>query len=144
MENTQELRKGGCACGAIRFEVNAPIIAIGACHCHKCQKASGGGPNYVALAPKGALNIVQGTPKVFEAKGDSGATVGRVFCGDCGTPLWSIPAYEPFTPVKLGALDDTAGLALDMHIFVESAPDWHNLNDDVPKFDTVPPTGAKG
>ena len=141
METTQEIRKGGCACGAIRFEITAPIIAIGACHCHKCQKASGGGPNYVALAPKGALNVMQGAPKVFETKGDSGATVGRAFCGDCGTPLWSIPAHEPFTPVKLGALDENTDLSPAMHIYVESAPDWHNLNDDVPKFAKAPAAG---
>jgi hypothetical protein len=47
-------RTGGCACGAIRFKITAPLMGVGVCHCTDCQKASGGGPNYVALAPKTA------------------------------------------------------------------------------------------
>src|SRR4029077_10171105 len=56
-------RTGGCACGAIRFEITAPFIGVGACHCTDCQKASGGGPNYVALTPKGARVVTKGEEK---------------------------------------------------------------------------------
>jgi len=44
--------EGGCACGAVRFKIAGPMMGAGTCHCVDCQKASGGGPAYVALAPK--------------------------------------------------------------------------------------------
>src|SRR5260221_728457 len=69
-------RTGGCACGAIRFKITAPLMGVGVCHCSDCQKASGGGPNYVALAPKTAFEITKGEARVYHSKGDSGADAG--------------------------------------------------------------------
>jgi hypothetical protein len=33
---------GGCACGAIRYEVSAEPIVMFNCHCRDCQKTTGG------------------------------------------------------------------------------------------------------
>jgi hypothetical protein len=132
-------RTGGCACGAIRFKITAPFLGVGACHCADCQKASGGGPNYVGLAPVSALEVTKGQAKLYRSKGDSGAEVARAFCPECGTPLWSVPAHEPFMPVKLGALDTSVDLAPAMHIYVASAPPWHMIEKDLPAFPGMPP-----
>lgn len=134
-------RTGRCACGAIQFEIDAPFIGTGACHCTNCQKASGGGANYVALAPKAAVKVLSGKVKTFQAEGDSGSMVGRAFCGNCGTPLWGVPAHEPFLTVKLGVLDESADLAPQMHIFTKSAPSWHFIDDKLPTFPEMPPAG---
>lgn len=132
-------REGGCACGAIRFTIDAPLLGTGACHCRNCQKFAGGGPNYVALVPKGVITITRGTPHEFHDSGDSGDKVIRAFCPDCGTPLWSVPEHKPFIPVKVGAFDDTADLAPQMHIYTASAPAWHAIPDNVPTFAQMAP-----
>lgn len=139
MESSAIERTGGCACGAIRFKITGPLIAIGACHCTDCQKASGGGPNYVALAPKGALQVIQGAATFFCSEADSGAEVARAFCAECGTPLWSNPADESFTPVKLGALDERSDLVPQLHIYADSAPPWHPFGSGLPTFAKMPP-----
>ncbi|MFV0475858.1 MAG: GFA family protein [Pikeienuella sp.] len=135
-------RTGGCACGAIRFKVAAPFTGVGACHCTDCQKATGGGPNYVALAPTAAFTVTKGAPKTYTRKGDSGADAVRAFCGDCGTPLWSAMADTPFMPVRLGAFDDHADLKPAMHIYVSSAPAWHPIGADAVTFPKMPPPPA--
>ena len=132
-------RTGGCACGAIRFNITAPLMGVGACHCTDCQKASGGGPNYVALAPNNGFKVTRGAAKLYVTTGDEGRTATRAFCPDCGTPLWSTPAQAPFTPVKLGALDDNSDLAPAMHIYVSSAAPWHLLGEGLPSFAKMPP-----
>jgi hypothetical protein len=137
-------REGGCACGAIRFKITAPFMGVGVCHCTDCQKASGGGPNYVALAPGGALEVTRGEAKVYVSKGDSGGEVGRAFCAECGSPLWSIPPGAPFMPIKLGALDDSADLTPMLHLYVASAPPWHLTHEGLPKFDKAPPGPPPG
>ena len=132
-------RHGGCACGAIRFKITAPFLGIGACHCTACQKGAGGGANYVALALASSFSVTHGQAKIYTSKGDSGADVGRAFCPECGTPLWSEPAHEPFIPIKLGALDDSSDLSPGMHIYVSSAPHWHVIPANLPAFLKMPP-----
>ena len=135
-------REGGCACGAIRFRTEAAPMGTGACHCTACQKLSGGGPNYVALLPKGALVVTRGEPKLYNSKGDSGADVARAFCADCGTPLWSIPEQAPFMAIKIGAFDAATDLGPRMHIYVASAPAWHPVPEGVPTFPRMPPANT--
>lgn len=130
---------GGCACGAVRFKITTPLMGVGACHCRDCQKASGGGPNYSALAPASALVVLQGEPSTFVSKGDSGADAERTFCAGCGTPLWSRPAGQPVVAIKLGAFDADPGLGPQMHMYVSSAPPWHPRNEGLPQFDGMPP-----
>ena len=138
-------REGGCACGAVRFKVTAPFLGVGVCHCTDCQKGSGGGPNYVALAPKDAFVVTKGEAKVYSCKGDSGADIGRAFCADCGSPLWSVPgAGAPFQPVKLGALDDNSDLTPSLHLYTASAPPWHLMHEGLPAFPKAPPFAPPG
>lgn len=135
-------RTGGCACGRIRYRITAPLMMVGVCHCTDCQKASGGGPNYVAVAPRDAFEVIAGDDKVgiYCRKGDSGEDVQRMFCAACGTPLWSQPpAGQPFIPVKMGSLDDHSDLTPQMHIYARSAPAWHQMNDGLPQFPGMPP-----
>ncbi len=135
-------REGGCACGAIRFETAVEPIGTGACHCTDCQKLTGGGPNYVALIPKGAITVTHGDPRVSRTRCDSGATTQRAFCADCGTHLWGMPEHAPFVTVKVGAFDQCADLAPQMHIYTASAPEWHPQPGDLPSFTHMPPIPA--
>ncbi|AHG18530.1 hypothetical protein Z042_01925 [Chania multitudinisentens RB-25] len=135
-------RTGGCACGAIKFRITAPFMGVGVCHCTDCQKATGGAPNYVALAPEASFEITQGEVKVYRSKGDSGKEVGRAFCPECGTPLWSKPA--PFVAVKLGALDDNADLTPNLHLYTASAAPWHLMHEGIPAFPKMPPPLPQG
>jgi len=132
-------REGGCACGAIRFSIEAGLLGTGACHCTDCQKFAGGGPNYVALVPRDALITTRGLPRTHHSKGDSGDDVARVFCPDCGTPLWTVPEHLPFIVIKVGAFDDRADLAPGLHMYTASAPVWHPVSADVPGFAHMPP-----
>lgn len=136
-------REGGCACGAIRFETGAAPMMTGACHCTDCQKLTGGGPNYVALMPRGTIRITRGEPCLFHRQADSGDTVERAFCAHCGTHLWGMPAHAPFMTVKVGAFDSSAGLGPRMHIYTASAPDWHIVPEDAPRFARMPPLDAR-
>ena len=135
-----DVREGGCACGAVRFSVSGPLMGVGVCHCTDCQKASGGAPNYVALAPKAAFEVTKGEARVYTCKGDSGGDIGRAFCADCGSPLWSVTGADaPFTPVKLGALDDNSDLTPMLHLYTGSAPPWHLMHAGLPTFEKAPP-----
>lgn len=108
---------------------------------HGLPESIRGGPNYVALVPKGALEVTGGEAKYYIRKGDSGGEARRAFCPDCGTPLWSEPEHLPFIPVKTGALDEGADLKPAMHIYTESAPAWHVIDSTLPCFPRAPDAG---
>ncbi|WFU44462.1 GFA family protein [Bradyrhizobium sp. CB82] len=137
-------RTGGCACGAIRFRITAPLMGVGVCHCTDCQKASGGGPNYVALAPITALEVTKGDAKLYSSKGGSGEDVGRGFCPDCGTSLWGLSPKVTFATIKLGALDHNSDLTPDLHLYTSSAQPWHLMHEGLPTFPKMPPSPPPG
>ena len=115
---------GSCLCGAIRFTVSAPVADLRACHCTSCQKASGAGGSVNAVMPMSAFKITQGTPKRYDAKADSGRTLYRYFCGDCGSPIYSQRAAAPeMMMVRAGTLDDSSGLKVTASIWTKSARD---------------------
>jgi hypothetical protein len=134
-----EERTGGCACGAIRFSITAPLMGVGVCHCRDCQKAAGGPPNYACLAPVAALAVSRGEPKLYSCKSESGADALRAFCAECGSPLWSVTRGAPLAAVKLGALDNSSDLKPDLHLFVDSAAPWHLMHEGLPAFPKMAP-----
>jgi hypothetical protein len=120
---------GGCLCGAIRYTVNAPISALRACHCTHCQKASGTGASINATIPSSSFSLTQGKPRRFEDKADSGRTLYRLFCGDCGSPIYSQRATMPeFMVLKVGTLDHPVDMRIVSHIWTRSARPWNPID----------------
>jgi len=131
--------EGGCFCGAIRYRIAGPLRGARACYCRKCQYMGAGGPNYVALAPKGEVEITKGEPRSHAAKADSGNLVARLFCGDCGTFLWSdSPAFDVY-PVRVGTLDDPSAVAPQASIWTDEAQPWHRIDPDLPAHPKAAP-----
>ena len=117
---------GGCLCGAIRYTVSVPITELRACHCRDCQKASGAGGSVNAVIPRSALDITQGNPKRYAVTADSGRTLYRYFCGDCGSPIYGQRATSPETAVlRIGTLDNPPGnMKITANIWTRSARPW--------------------
>jgi len=120
---------GSCLCGAIRYSVDVPITELRACHCTHCQKTSGAGGSVNATIPSAALHVTQGTPKRYAAKADSGRTLYRYFCGDCGSPIYSQRATAPdLVSIRIGTLDDAGDMKITTHIWTRSARNWHYID----------------
>ena len=116
---------GGCLCGAIRYTVNQPVTQLRACHCTHCQKSSGAAGTVNAVLRSTAFQITKGTPRRFDAKADSGRTLHRFFCGDCGSPIYSQRETNPgMVVVRAGTLDSGEGMKITANIWTKSARPW--------------------
>ena len=51
---------GGCLCGSVRYEVTAPPVSAGYCHCTRCQRRTGTAAAISASLLPGTLRITQG------------------------------------------------------------------------------------
>ena len=130
---------GGCLCGAIRYAVEAPLEELRACHCTDCQRASGGHGAVVAFVRAESFKLLRGTPKRYAKKADSGRTLVRYFCAECGSSLYS---HREATPevigVRAGTLDDSSELRITAHIWTNSAQPWSYLDPAAKHYPAQP------
>ena len=83
---------GKCLCGAISYVIDIRPAVTGVCHCKNCQRQAGSAFSTLAGVPVSELHIA-GTPKLYtDPDTNSGNTVKRFFCGDCGSPIYSAVA----------------------------------------------------
>ena len=133
--------KGGCLCGQVRYSATAEPMFTGVCHCTSCQKQSGSAFSIVIAVPLPALSI-QGSPKAYSSKGDSGKEVTSRFCPNCGSTILSEPALMPGAAIlRAGTLDDTSGLKPTMEIYCDSARPWVSLGGGMKRFAKMPAPG---
>ena len=134
---------GSCLGGAIRYTIDTPITELRICHCTHCQKASGAGGSVNAVVPSASFHITQGTPKRFDAKADSGRTLYRFFCGDCGSPIYSQRATTPdILVVRAGTFDGGGDMKITTHIWTRSARLWDTIDPASKQFPGQPDAPA--
>ena len=130
--------EGGCLCGKVRYSADVEPTLVGVCHCKNCQKASGMAFRVVFAVPTPALSV-QGALKTFNDRGDSGKTVLRRFCPECGSAITTERQARPDTTnVMAGTLDDASWLKPTMEIFCDSAQPWVSLGGDRQRFPKMP------
>ncbi len=126
---------GGCACKRIRYECAVAPIGMGHCHCRDCQYSSGTGYTSVIAVPSSAVKVT-GEPKKYESKAESGSTVWRSFCPECGTPLFA-GSYgsKDHMGIKVATLDDPSWFSPKVDLWVSSAQPWDMLSPETQKFE---------
>jgi hypothetical protein len=125
---------GGCGCGAVRFEVTAPLVSAGYCHCTRCQRRTGTAASANARTEPDAFRITAGEQRLRAWKPEDGAE--KWFCGDCGSALFSRqPQDSTRVGVRLGAFDSDPGIRPSSRQFVSYAAAWEPIPDDsLPRF----------
>lgn len=132
-----EILNGSCLCGGVRYEVNGPLIAMACCHCVQCRKASGAEFATNASVSAEAFRVVSGEALLTEFEWTPGQA--RVFCGRCGSPIMKRFADDPTkVRLRLGCLDSDIEDRSLVHVFTSEMPNWSQISDDLPQFDTVP------
>ena len=86
---------GGCACGAIRYEVTAAPVMMLLCHCRDCQLSSGGPFSSFVIAPTEDFKLLQGSLHFHASLSGMGGKTHRGFCPQCGSPIAAKPDSAP-------------------------------------------------
>ena len=128
---------GQCLCGQVKYEIDGDPVAAGICHCKNCQRQTGTAFSTLWGVPKASLRFTAGKPSVYhDSDTDSGATIERWFCGNCGSPIYSaIPSQPDMAYLKTGTLDDTSSFAPQFHVWYGSRQAWVEVSEDVPRMD---------
>lgn len=130
---------GGCLCGGVRYEIDGPLAPVQLCHCGQCRKAQGSafGANLPVAAA--AFRLVRGQDLLREYRASPAKR--RVFCGTCGSPLFSARDDTPEAlRLRAGTLDgDAAGLEIGVQIQTASKAAWWSIDDDRPAYPAEAP-----
>lgn len=94
---------GGCACGAVRFEVRGEPYRVGLCHCVTCRKRHGAPFNAFAVFPADQVTVKGDDIGVFRSSQEG----RRFFCRGCGSPVYSRFENSDEIELYLGLLDET-------------------------------------
>jgi len=129
---------GGCLCGAVRYEISAPLVGAAYCHCTRCQRRSGTAASASAVVAPGSLSFVAGEELLRGWRPPDGAE--KVFCSECGGAVMSRSVDgEERIGVRLGTFDGDPGVRPGHRQHVATAAVWEPIPDDgLPRFDGPP------
>jgi hypothetical protein len=127
--------RGGCLCGAVRYEVRGPLRDVVVCHCEECRRWHGHACAYTA-AERGALVLGASEALRWVESPRSDARARRGFCVRCGSSLfWDAPE-EATISIAAGTLDRPTSLRTVAHVYIDGAGDYYELPEDgLPRYE---------
>jgi hypothetical protein len=83
--------RGGCHCGAVSFEVDAPArLTVSDCNCSICRMSG-----YLHLiVPRERFRLLKGADRLTEYTFNTG-TARHLFCRHCGVKSFYVPRSNP-------------------------------------------------
>jgi len=134
---------GGCQCGSLRYEITQAPNLVYACHCTECQRLTGSAFSMGLVIMTEAFALTGTEPRPIQRTADSGRTLTRWVCPECGTSICNGSDPGSASPgerrvVRAGTLDDTSWLRPIVHFWTRSAQPWVTLPKGSVKFDTQP------
>ncbi|MGF6573355.1 hypothetical protein ABH945_005476 [Paraburkholderia sp. GAS333] len=107
------LLKGSCHCGAVRFEVDTPVVPAGRCNCSLCRRK---GALMTPLFPANQLKILQGEGDLTLYQFNT-RVAKHYFCRHCGIYPFHQTRKDPLQwRVNIGCLEGIDPYTLDASV----------------------------
>jgi hypothetical protein len=131
---------GGCACGAVRYDIAAEPVFQNHCQCGDCQHRSGTGHGSYLTFPSRADVKLTGKATHCDVVADSGNVKTHGFCPACGSPVYLTFAAMPdlFT-VHAASLDDPGRFKPQAVTYTARGHEWDRVDPALPAFEKMPP-----
>lgn len=130
--------KGGCLCGAVKYEIDGGIRNIVCCHCSICRKAHGTAFATNGIVHTGDFRFISGEHNLTGYESSPGQT--KYFCKTCGSPILSRNlARLDQIRIRVGTIESDISERPEAHIFVSSKANWEEVCGDIPRFDGYEP-----
>ena len=128
------IHTASCLCGGVRYRIEGALPPLQICHCRQCQKAQGGAFAAVLPVPAGRVHF-DGGESLLQAY-ESSPGKQRVFCGRCGSPVFSRRESLPgVLRLRAGLIDGPLGVKPASHAHTASRCDWWDIDDGLPQYD---------
>jgi len=130
---------GGCACGAVRYQLLDDPLELHVCHCTDCQRVSGSAFVMSLVTRRAAVELMRGEPVRSEFETPEGIRRVDLRCTGCASRVWSEPqGLADLLTVRPGTLDDHGWLQPIAHIWTKSAQSWVEIPAGVLRYEGNP------
>ena len=127
--------EGGCACGAIRYQLNSEPMVVHCCHCLNCQRQTGSAFVINILIEADRMELLSGEPRRVDVPRDAGPAQQIFRCPTCQVAVYSDYGRPDIRFVRAGTLDDPSRVTPDVHIYTRSKLPWITLPDSAPVYE---------
>jgi hypothetical protein len=125
--------EGSCLCRQVRYEISGELGDFGYCHCTSCRKASGSAHAANAPVRRSEFRLLGGADLLREFESSPGKL--RVFCSNCGSPLYAyLRDSADVLRIRLGTLDTPFAKTPQAHTWVSEKAPWEPICDDLPQY----------
>ncbi len=121
--------RGGCQCGAVRYEARAVSTDAYYCHCRMCQRAFGHLSGIFCEVDGPSVKWAGGEPAYYQ----SSKVARRGFCRECGTPLTFEGVGSDRVHLTVGSLDEPGLFRPVVHYGSESIVAPFFVEDGLPR-----------
>ncbi len=135
----EKQQTGGCLCGSVRYQACPQSDTTYYCHCRDCQIGSGSAFHVAVLADQDTFRLVSGEVATYTKIADSGNEVTRMFCPNCGTPVyWTGASFPGVVILTASSLDDPESVVPSRELWTDSAVSWCRIRTEVRSFHRRP------
>jgi len=129
---------GNCLCGNISFVADGDIGIQANCHCKDCQQVTGATFATIVFMSEKDVRVT-GKLHDFHHKVDSGNTLSKHFCPNCGSQMFTKnPKREGIIGLRAGSINEKDEIKPQFNVYCVSKAPCTILDDSLPAFDKMP------
>lgn len=134
--NQQEAHHGGCLCGNVRYVTLGSPRYQAVCHCTFCQRLTGSAFLVEAVFLREDVTFSGYSLSTYAHRSqEHGRILRPQFCPNCGTTVaMTMDRWPHVQAIFCGTFDDPNWVAIDKHIFTETALHWMVYPAGVTRF----------
>lgn len=113
---------GGCRCGQVRFNISAPPLLAGACHCTGCQRMTASAYSLSLAVPSAGFEVTRGEPVIGGLHGED---VHHYCCPHCMSWIFTrVPGMAWFVNVRATMLDEAGWFVPFVETYTRERLPW--------------------
>ncbi len=132
---------GGCACGAVRYEVDGEISPIVHCHCRTCRKTHAAAFSSLASVDRRQFRWTAGEDLLSAFESTPGKF--RRFCSRCGSHLFAERVASSSVMLRLGCLDTSIAARDTGHVWRSDGASWFDPSVKLPEYREAHPAARR-
>jgi hypothetical protein len=129
---------GKCLCGNVSYQCHSEPKAIFNCHCEDCRRATGSVFGTNLFVPEAKVEI-SGEVSSYSHISDSGSTMTKRFCPNCGSLLFGSNSAKPnVVSIRAGTVDQLALIKPQINLFMDKKVPSTSIDENLEQASRMP------
>jgi len=129
---------GKCLCGKVTYKCNIEPKAIFNCHCEDCRRATGSVFGTNLFVPEAEVQIF-GKVSSYSHTSDSGSTMTKYFCNNCGSLLFGKNSSRiNILSIRAGTVDQLDFIKPSVNVFMDSKVPSTSIDKNLKQASRMP------